>query len=86
MTPYKWLLEKNITIEQFAERIGVSRSQAHRYLNEGAVPRPKIMLKIFDLTNGDVTPNDFHNISTKVEITGDLEFKIVFVRNKNEKK
>jgi transcriptional regulator with XRE-family HTH domain len=84
MEPYKWVAAQNITIQKFASIIRVSRSQAHKYIHENVIPKPGTMLKIFDVTNGGITPNDFFGISAKIEQIGELEFKIVFVRRPNE--
>lgn len=58
----KWLKNQNITNKDFAKEIGVSRSQIHKYINEGAIPKREVILKIFKATDQEVTVNDFHGI------------------------
>ena len=59
----KWLLIKNINTSSFALQIGASRSQVHKYMHEGAIPRVDIMQKIFLTTKKEVTPNDFYGVT-----------------------
>lgn len=49
-------------IKTFAVKIAKDRSLVHKYLYEGVIPKPKAMAKIFALTLGAVTPNDFYNL------------------------
>ncbi|WP_417905433.1 hypothetical protein [Candidatus Tisiphia endosymbiont of Micropterix aruncella] len=37
-----------------------THTHIYRYLYEAAIPREKIMMKIFITTRGAVTPNDFY--------------------------
>jgi transcriptional regulator with XRE-family HTH domain len=58
----EWLGLNNVTIEELAAKLGVSRSQVHKYIHEGAIPRYEVMHLIFNVTSGAVTPNTFYNI------------------------
>lgn len=62
----KWLKNNNITTERFGKKVGVSRSQIHKYAHEGAIPRRQIMHKILEITQKEVTPNDFFDITLEV--------------------
>lgn len=54
-----WLKAKNKNASEFAPLIGVGVSAVTRYVNGDRVPRPEIMVKIFEETGGAVTANDF---------------------------
>lgn len=43
----------------FAAEIGVSRQALHRYREGQRTPRPEIMVRIREASNGKVTANDF---------------------------
>src|SRR5687768_10130457 len=74
----KWLEINNRTIKQFATELGVSRKQLHKYIKGGAIPRYEIMLLIFKLTGGEVTPNDFYDIVFTFVIAGEEGSQIRF--------
>lgn len=59
----RWLKLNDITLDEFALTLGVSRSQVHKYIYEGAIPRYEIMRLIFHATGRAVTPNTFYNIA-----------------------
>ena len=44
---------------EFARQIGVPRQTLHRYLAGERTPRSEILHRIREVTNGEVTPNDF---------------------------
>ena len=71
----EWLKSQKMTTGQFAKKIGVSRSQVHKYLYEGAIPRPEILRRIFIVTNKAVTANDFYGIT----------FAIVEIKDQSQK-
>lgn len=50
----------DLTRALLAEKLGVSHETVRRYLTGESVPRPRTMQKITDLTEGQVTPNDFY--------------------------
>ena len=57
----RYLDARNIPIAVFAETLGVSVQAVHRYLNGERVPRPDVMIRIKQVTNGAVKPNDFYS-------------------------
>lgn len=59
----KYLKNNNITQKKFAELIGVDKMTLWRYVQGSRIPKPKIMQKIFELTNGQVTANDFYGVA-----------------------
>ena len=58
-----YLNDHRITTAAFGRAAGVRlRSTMQRIVNRGAIPRPDLMRKIYVLTNGVVTPNDFYDL------------------------
>lgn len=57
-----WLETRHMSLSTFAKIIGVSRSQVYKYIYCGAIPKPEVMVKIFKVTEGAVTPNDFYGV------------------------
>ncbi len=60
MTLAEWIQRERLTISFAAERIGVARSQVYRWLHGKDMPRPAVVVRIANITGGDVTANDFH--------------------------
>lgn len=58
----QYLAETAVTQKEFADKIGEKLSCINKYCLESRIPRPATMLKIFNATNGAVTPNDFYNV------------------------
>ena len=54
-----YLERNNITVEQFADSIGVHRTSIYRFMRGIAFPRPATIQKITAATEGRVTANDF---------------------------
>lgn len=69
-----WLLKQRITIDVFAEKVGVHPSTVDRWVRGFVFPRIERVEKIKELTCGEVTAEDLI----------DVEGKIVF-RNSNSK-
>jgi hypothetical protein len=60
MTLYQWIKLHSMTYGQFAQLCGAKdNSVVHKWCASGALPRKSMMMKIFHLTDGQVTPNDF---------------------------
>lgn len=59
----KYLKNNNITQKDFAELLGVDKMTLWRYVQGTRIPKPKIMQKIFELTKGEVTANDFYGVT-----------------------
>ena len=55
----EYLLLNSVTSKNFAKQLGVSKISISRYINGVRIPRKKILEKIFRLTKGFVTANDF---------------------------
>lgn len=61
-----WLKLQQMDINLFAEKIGESRNLVHKYLYEDVIPRHKVMIKIYRITLGAVTANDFYRLSDQI--------------------
>ncbi|NRA88323.1 MAG: helix-turn-helix transcriptional regulator [Rhizobiales bacterium] len=62
-----WLTQADISRADFADEIGVNKRTITRYLDGDRKPGADIFSKIFDVTKGNVTPNDFYDLPAKVE-------------------
>ena len=61
-----WLKLQQMDINLFAEKIGKSRNLVHKYIHEDVIPRHKVMIKIYRITLGSVTANDFYRLSEQI--------------------
>lgn len=57
LRPY--LEENGISPAEFAREIRVEPASVHRYLSGERIPRPEILERIIQATNGAVQANDF---------------------------
>lgn len=57
-----FLARNAVTQKDFAESIGEKVARVNWYCLEKRIPRPSVMRKIFDATQGQVTPNDFYDL------------------------
>jgi len=58
-----YIKSKNYSVEAFAKIVGVSAIAIYKYTKGERIPAPDIMAKIFTLTQGQVTANDFYDLS-----------------------
>ncbi len=63
---------KKITAKKFAQSIGVSNVTISRYVNGSRIPKRNILKKIFDLTEGLVTADDFHESKKNLKLENEL--------------
>ena len=61
MTLEKYMKANGYTDNKFADKIGVSRVAVTLYRNGQRIPRPAVMERIVDVTEGRVKPNDFYS-------------------------
>jgi len=54
-----YIEKTNLTKSQFAELANIKAPSLSRWLNGSRTPSPEMMLKIYKITKGKVTPNDF---------------------------
>lgn len=64
-----YLDSKSIPDSDFAVLIGVSRQTVHRYKSGERFPEPPILSKISEVTNGEVTANDFVDLASEPNAT-----------------
>lgn len=62
--------QHNLSVAEFASRIGISDVTAWRYEN-GRVPDPGVLERIIAATGGAVTPNDYFDVSGIASAGGD---------------
>jgi len=55
-----FIRSKDMTDQQFANYIGVTRVAVTMYRNGDRIPKKEIMQNIRDFTKGKVQPNDFY--------------------------
>lgn len=63
MTLGAWIVSTKTPDNVFARQIGVSRVTLFRFKTSRRIPDQPTMAKIFEVTKGAVTPNDFFNIT-----------------------
>lgn len=66
----KYIFDKDMTQEQFAKLCGISIHAISDIITGKTQPTAATMQKIYDATNGKITPNDLIGIET---ITNDTE-------------
>jgi transcriptional regulator with XRE-family HTH domain len=57
-----WLFAKGMTQQEFAEACGVSRTTVSGWCR-GAIPNGDLLTKVYSLTRGAVTPQDFADMA-----------------------
>lgn len=55
----QFLKTNNISAANFSNKIGVPPATLRKWVQGERIPRKKEMLKLMQLTNGEVQPNDF---------------------------
>jgi len=56
----KWMTQKSINDEQLSQMLGISRPAVTMYRNDQRIPKKEIMIKLRQITKGEVSPNDFY--------------------------
>ena len=56
----KYLKEHSISAADFARAVGVAREHVYQWTRGDKLPQPERMTRIYEATNGLVTPNDFY--------------------------
>jgi len=55
-----WMRAERLTDAAMAERVGVTPFAVRKYRRRERIPLPRIMAKIVEATDGQVTANDFY--------------------------
>ena len=61
-----YIKDQGLTIEEFANQIGVPKGTIGRYCKGTRFPNRKMFLRIQKATAGKVTPNDFFELNETV--------------------
>lgn len=56
------MASEKVNLTVFAHRCGFSIQSAQRYVAGTRMPRRDEMVRIYVVTGGDVTPNDFYDL------------------------
>jgi transcriptional regulator with XRE-family HTH domain len=56
-----WLKREGLTPTDLAKRMKRPQATIARYASGQRIPEPPIMKEIFEVTAGEVTPNDFYD-------------------------
>lgn len=67
MTLMQYLSEQGLTYEAFGALIGVTTPTAWRYAHGHRHPRPAVMRRIVEATDGAVGPQDFLDQAAETE-------------------
>lgn len=57
-----WMALHGLTDDDLAQRLGVDRSSASRYRRGKQIPASTIMVKIAEVTEGEVRPDSFFDL------------------------
>lgn len=58
--------KKKYTIGMLAKKLGKHKSLVHKYAYGDVIPKFKVMQKLFKVTLGAVTANDFYDLSDQL--------------------
>lgn len=61
-----WAMIQKLKDSEVAKVLGISQSHVHKYLYEKSIPKPKLMRRIFIVTLGAVTANDFYELNAEL--------------------
>ena len=61
---HEYLKANNITVSAFAASVNTDQRVVYHWLNGEKIPRQEYMQRIYELTGGAVTANDFYGIET----------------------
>lgn len=62
MTLTDYLQRSGTTLAQLADQLGCNRGMLSRIARGRQIPRPDLMRRIYDATQGAVTANDFYGL------------------------
>jgi hypothetical protein len=65
MTLAQWLGDHELSFAEFGRRLGVTTSEARRFALGERIPRRPTMQRVFLVTGGAVTPNDFYDLPSR---------------------
>ena len=59
----EWIINQTSTRKKIADNLGISEASLSRYLSGDRIPKPEIMRKIIEVTNGIVNPQSFYSVN-----------------------
>ena len=59
----EWIFNQASTRKKLADNLGISEASLSRYLSGDRIPKPEIMRKIIEVTNGIVNPQSFYSVN-----------------------
>jgi len=62
MTFDEYLRKTNTSVARFAKTIDVSPATVTKWKYNGVIPRKQDVIKIHEITKGQVSPNDFYGV------------------------
>lgn len=78
-----WMNVNRVKPSEAAKLLGISHIHIYKYIYARAIPKPAIMLKIFIVTLGAVSPNDFYG-ATEVLLEQELLKQLTLKLEKDE--
>ena len=67
MTLTEYLQHRDITAVQLAAELGIDQSSLSRIIRGDQLPRKPLMRRIYQVTDGQVTPNDIFGIPEQTD-------------------
>ena len=58
-----FLKEEQLSIARFSKKIGISEATVTKWRYCNVIPSKEGMLKVYEVTEGKVSPNDFYGIN-----------------------
>jgi len=68
-----WITREGRSHQEVGSRIGKSQAAVSRYAAGKRMPDEETLIKIFEVTGGEVTPNDFVNLPDLAASDDDTE-------------
>ncbi len=62
----RWLMLMQMSPQVFAEEIDEDVKLIDSFIRKDIIPKPDVMIKIYQKTLGSVTPNDFYGLSEEL--------------------
>lgn len=63
MTFNEYLVEERWSVARIAKELQVNNATVTKWKYNNVIPRKPDILKIYEFTDGKVTPNDFYGVS-----------------------
>ena len=84
MTFNEFLVEERWSVARISKELNLNEATVTKWKYEGVIPRKEEMIKIYNFTDGKVTPNDFYGVKAINVITTEKVITKVSVVTKKE--